>query len=338
VRDLEVHFAAAFTVLSIAAFARFGQLEVRRIRVWEREHPYSSLARKLNRMPNREWCDDQEAPHRMYASAVVDRFSDEIRALWQARAGGTEPKFSLVELGAAQLRVSPKMPPATGFDSSAWSWGEAEGMIRRTQSDSNANDNLDRWRDIDSMVKFLVEKDYARLVYGRHFDTPDVTQHQFRPNPGVVRTGEHEFTVQLDAGDFKGHEETLRRVLEPEWQGGGNHVKIQWLNGGNAYVLHAHHDSNRSYVNHRTRTMEIANLAWTKTVAHELGHVLGFDDHYYNVWNARNCYYSQESRLADIMSNSEHGSVTARHWEVLNEAYPWRAEPRHDPFSYTYGK
>jgi hypothetical protein len=165
-----------------------------------------------------------------------------------------------------------------------------------------------------------------------------VTEHQFRPNPGVARTGEHEFTVQLDPGDFQGHEEVLRRLLEQEWQGDGYRVRVQWVSGGNAYRLRAHFDSNRSFVNHRTRTLEIANLAWTKTVAHELGHVLGFDDHYYNVWNGRNCYYSQESRLGDLMSNSEHGAVTSRHWEVLRHAYPWRGEPLKEPFRYVYGK
>lgn len=334
----EIHLAALFTVLFLAAFAWLGKVEVEKIRRFDREHPYTVLARKLNGLSNREWCDDQDAKLRLYASGVVDRFGPEIRALWKDRNGGTEPKFSLVDLGAAKLRASPKLPPGTGFDSSAWSWDEAYGLIQRTQQDPGSADNVDRWRDVDSMVRFLVEKDYARLVYGRKFDAPDVTEHQFRPNPAVARTGEREFTVDLDPGDFRGHEETLRRILEPEWQGQGYRVRIRWVTGGETYRLTAHFDSNRSFVNHRRRTLEIANLAWTKTVAHELGHVLGFDDHYYNVWNGRNCYYSQESRLGDLMSNSEHGAVTPRHWEVLNKAYPWKGEPLRQPFTYVYGK
>jgi hypothetical protein len=175
-------------------------------------------------------------------------------------------------------------------------------------------------------------------VYRKKFLPPDVAEHEFRPNPGVSRTGEREFTVKLDPGDFRGHEAVLARLLEAEWRGGGWRVKVEWVGPGEAYRLLAHHDSNRSFVNHRRRTLEIANLAWTKTVAHELGHVLGFDDHYYNVWNSRNCYYSQESRLGDLMSNSEHGAVTSRHWEILDHAYPWHGEPLGKPFRYVYGK
>jgi hypothetical protein len=334
----DIHIAAFFLVAVGVALVIFSTDEVRKFRDFERAHPYTMLARKLNSAPNREWCDDNEAAHRLYVSGVVDRFTPEIRALWKERNGGNEPTFSLLNLGVAQLRVNPKAAPGQGFDSSAWSWDEAYGLIQRTQSEPDAPDNIDRWRDVDSMVRFLIEKDYSRLVYGKKFKEPELTEHQFRPNPGVVRVSEHEFTVQLNPGDFKGFENVLGRVLEQEWQGNGFHVRIQWMEGKGAYKLRAHFDSNRSYVNHRTRTLEIANLAWTKTVAHELGHVLGFDDHYYNVWNSRNCYYSQESRLSDLMSNSEHGAVNSRHWEILNDAYPWQKEPRKGLFNYFYGK
>lgn len=337
-QDSRIHLAAVTIAFFVAGFAWVGHREQGRARAYERGHPYTSIAEKLNRAPHREWCDDNSAKLRVYASAVVDRFGDEIRALWKERNGGTEPKFSLVDLGVAQLRVNPKAPPGHGFDSSSWSWEEAYSLIRRTQNDSASRENVERWRDVDSMVRFLIEKDVSRVFYGRKFVAVEATEHQFRPNLTVTRTGQREFTVELDPGDFRGHEEVLRRILEPEWQGGGYAVRIRWVNGGEAYRLLAHRDSSRSFVNHRRRTMEIANLAWTKTVAHELGHVLGFDDHYYNVWNARNCYYSQESRLGDLMSNSEHGTVTARHWAILDRAYPWRGEALREPFRYVYGK
>jgi hypothetical protein len=331
-RSADVHLAALAIALLVAGFTWIGLRE----RAWIRAHPFSVIARALNRHPNREWCDDVAAKYRVYATAVVDRFGDEIRALWGERGNGNQPTFSLADLGAAKLRVSPKYPPATGFDSSSWSWDEAYGLIQRTQSEPDSKENLERWRDVDSMVRYLIEKDYGRLVLGKKYDAPEAVVHQFRPNAGVRRTGPREFTVTLDPGDFRGHEEALRRILEPEWCGGGYVVKVEWA-AGRGYRVLAHHNSSRSFVNHRTRTLEIANLAWTKTVAHELGHVLGFDDHYYNVWNGRNCYYSQLSRLGDIMSNSEHGGVTSRHWELLDQAYPWRGEAKKEPFSYVYG-
>jgi hypothetical protein len=80
----------------------------------------------------------------------------------------------------------------------------------------------------------------------------------------------------------------------------------------------------------------IANLAFTGTVAHEFGHVLGFADHYYSVWNDRNCYYSQSSGTGDIMSNSDRGLVTARHWEILEKAYPLSGAAPGKSFPYRF--
>ncbi|MGZ3716660.1 MAG: hypothetical protein ACXWR1_00040 [Bdellovibrionota bacterium] len=335
--DRDVHLGAAAITLFVIAFAILDRREVQTIRRFERENPFTTLARKLNTLPNREWCDDNQARNRLYASEIVDRFGDEIRALWKDRGTGGEPKFALLDLGVIKLRINPKAPPGEGFDSSAWSWDEAAGLISRARADPNAKDNVEHWRDLDSMVRFLVEKDYGRLVYGKKFLAPDVTEHQFRPDPSVTRTGEHVFTVKLNPGDFRSREAALEKILESEWQGGAYRVRIQWVDS-DAYRLTYHSDTNRSFVNHRLKTMDIANLAWTKTVAHELGHVLGFDDHYYNVWNGRNCYYSQESRMGDLMSNSEHGVVTARHWAILDHAYPWNGAALTQPFNYAYGK
>ena len=333
----DAHVAALSIALFLGLFAWLGKREVEGIRRFDREHPYTVLSRRLARVPDREWCDDHEEKMRGYVAKVVDQFSDEIRALWAQRGGGGAPKFALLDLGPVQLRVNPKAAPGEGFDSSSWSWDEAYGLIARNRADPESKENVDRWRDLDSMARYLMEKDVSRLLYHRKFLSPEETEHQFRPDPSVVRSGEREFTVKLDPGEFRSHQAALASIFESEWRGGGYRVRVEWVSGG-AYRIVWHSDSNRSFVNHRLHVLDISNLAWTKTVAHELGHVLGFDDHYYNVWNPRNCYYSQMSRLGDLMSNSEHGAVTGRHWQILDEAYPWKAPAKTDPFRYTYGK
>jgi len=331
------HIAAIFVAVLLAAFAYLGKAQLERYKNELRAQPYSQIARKLNEHRSREFCDTNQAKRRLYSATIVDRFRAELKGLWGERGSGGEPKFALVDLGVAKLRQSPPTTAQRGFDSSAWSWDEAYALIQRTQQDPASPENKERWRDVDSMVKFLLEKDVSRQIYGRKFLPPDLTQHKFRPNESVRRTGPKEFTVKVNIGDFRSHEETLRRILENEWQGRGWKVKVSW-GGEESYRMLAHSNSSRSFVNHRKKTMEIANLAWTKTVAHELGHILGFDDHYYNVWNPRNCYYSQESRLADIMSNSDKGGLTDRHWEILDQAYPWGSTAAKEVFSYTYGK
>lgn len=333
----EIHLAALGIALFVGLFAWLGKREVEYWRRYDREHPYTTLSRALARSPNREWCDDNEAEARAYVAKVEDQFGDDIRALWSQRGGGGAPKFALLSLGSIQLRVNPKAPPGEGFDSSSWSWDEAYGLIARNRSDPQSKENVDRWRDLDSMVRFLMEKDASRVLYRHQFLSPEETVHQFRPDPSVTRSGAKEFTVKLDPGDFRERAAPLKGIFESEWSGHGYRVKVEWVQGG-AYRITSHSDTNRSFVNHRLRVLDIANLAWTKTVAHELGHVLGFDDHYYNVWNGRNCYYLQMSRLSDLMSNSEHGAVTERHWQILDKAYPWKGAALTEPFKYTYGK
>ncbi len=329
------HLLAVSTAAFLSAFVFLGVRAQHRFQLEWRERPYTRMARFLNTYRSREECDLELAVRRELTSTIVDRFRSEIRALWNERGSGNEPAFSLLDLGKIKLRVNPKVAPQSGFDRSAWSWDEAYSLILRTQQNPNHPDNQQRWRDIDSMVRYLMEKDIGRQVQGRKYLPPEATEHSFRPNPEVRRTGAREFTVRLQPGDFAGHEGTLQKLLQDEWQGNGWKVKIVWSPSA-SYRMLAHSNSSRSFVNHRKKTMEIANLAWTKTVAHELGHILGFDDHYYNVWNARNCYYSQESRLADIMSNSEKGRLTPRHWELLDKAYPLGAVGPSGPFSYTY--
>jgi hypothetical protein len=125
-------------------------------------------------------------------------------------------------------------------------------------------------------------------------------------------------------------------LFEREWSSRGYHIRLNWAVGPEAYRVKAHFQSGRSYVNHREKILVIANFSWVRTVAHELGHILGFDDHYYSVWNARNCYYTQESRLSDLMSNSEQGEVTARHWALLDKAYPFENPRPKEVFPYFY--
>jgi hypothetical protein len=177
-----------------------------------------------------------------------------------------------------------------------------------------------------------------RILRGRRFLAPERTEHEFRPSPSVRRINKKYFEVKLDAGDFAGSEKDLTRIFEREWSSPRHGVRVRWVKGDPAaYRLKALFQSGRSFVDHRSKTMLVANFAWTRTIAHELGHVLGFDDHYYSVWNDRNCYYLQESRLSDLMSDSEKGRVTAGHWALLEKAYPLGRPPLKSPFVYIFG-
>jgi hypothetical protein len=133
-------------------------------------------------------------------------------------------------------------------------------------------------------------------------------------------------------------EKKLAQLLEQEWRSNkGLRLKIDWVPGKpGAYRWIVRKDSGRSLTNHTDKTIAIANYAPLRTLAHELGHVLGFDDHYYDVWHEQYCYYTQEYRRSDLMSDSSSGQVNPRHWELMEAAYPWKKPALSAAFIYTY--
>lgn len=294
---------------------------------WEKRKPapgpYEKLALSLNGAKAAEVCDRTGAERRLRLARVLDKFHPRIGSLWEQRAAKDFPEQHLEQVGPIFVRLREETRRAEGFDVSSWSWEEAQALFLRTQSDPEDPETRGRWRDLDTSLRFLLEKDVARLLKGRSFLPPAETPHRFWPNRSVVRSGPREFTVRLNAGDFTGAEEKLRLLLEKEWSTEKRRLKVLFTKEPGFYTMRANFRSARSFVNHRTRTMVIANYAWSRTVAHELGHILGFDDHYYSVWHKEHCYYTQESRVGDLMSNSEKGRVGAEHWRVLERAYPW---------------
>lgn len=306
---------------------------------WRERHPppgpYEFVARRLGER-GEDFCDRENARTRLYLSRVIDLMRPRIRALWNGRKGEEFPQFKMEAVGPVFLRVSEPGRFEQGFDDSHWSWEEAAATYYRTQTDPAHPDTNQRWRDLDTEVRFLLERDVGRILRGRKYLPPERTPHAFRPSMAVRRKGKKAFVVRLDAGDFSGAEKKLEKIFSSSWSSPEGRVEVEWVrNDPAAYRLRADFGSSRSYVNHGNKSLVIANFAFTRTVAHELGHVLGFADHYYSVWNDRNCYYTQKSRLGDLMSNSEKGVVTATHWKILEKAYPLGAPPA-TGFSYFF--
>ena len=309
---------------------------------WWKFHPrpgaYESIAQQINDRSSLD-CDKAAAGRRIGLAKVIDLHRDEIRGLWAGRKKEEFPKFQMEAVGPIFLRLNPPREKRTGFDVTSWSWEEAYALYWRLQQDPTNSENKQRWRDLDTLVRFLLEKDLARILLGREFRAPDAVQHKFRRAQSVKRVSPRAYEVRLNPGDFAEAKEKLKRLFEREWRSQGQEVKVVWDDSKpELYRVQALFQAGRSYVNHRTRSLVIANFSWARTVAHELGHILGFDDHYYSVWNERNCYYTQESRLGDLMSNSETGTISSRHWEILDEAYPWQKSSDKTTFTYQFGK
>lgn len=332
------------SILLIAIFVStlaLGLYLFKKFRKQEVVGPFTQIAMKLNSSPQGEWCDRHVAQRRKLLAGVVDLYREEIHRLLLEREAKDAPSFALLRLGEATLRISPMVPPQTGYDTSIWSWEESYGLLLRTQSDPKSEQNKTQWRDLFAIVRYLLEHDLARVIHKTKFLPPANAPRIFQPGKSVKRVGAKAFEIQLDPGEFEGHEAKLEKVIEDEWNSEGYSVRVRWAKSSEAAPLFRFRllkSSERSFVNRRSKTIEIANLAWTKTVAHEVGHILGFADHYFSVWNEKGCYYTQESRLSDIMSDSQRGRVTRRHWQILDQAYPWQAPAKEGPFQYVWGE
>lgn len=299
--------------------------------------PYHWLAQQVE-LQKKEKCDISSSERRMALAKMLDLHRTHIHSMWKNRDGSAFPEFKMESVGPIFLRTAKEKEAKQEFEQSVWSWEESHGIFLRSQQKVDDPSVRQLWLDLDTSVKYLLEKDFFRVVKGKKFLEPELTEHQFRRLSAVKRVSKSRIAVNLDPGEFRGFEKKIQTILEKAWNTPNGKIEILWGPSPDAYRLVPHFQSGRSFVNHRTKEMRIANYAFTTTVAHEFGHVLGFDDHYYSVWNDLNCYYTQKSRLTDLMSNSEHGTVQKEHWDILDRAYPWKSDQGYENFSYFFRK
>lgn len=324
-----------FLIVSFSAFSYLGKRHWMKLEKIRKEHSLEGLVEKLDQSANSEWCDKKYKDQRFIVATTVDKFRKQIDVLWQKQKPSTEEAKDTIALGPIFIKHVPPPLPGVEFDRTVWNWTDTYLKLQDTQLNQREKD----WMDLDTATQFLARSDRDRILYGKKFLPPDEANQNFQPHPLIVaRTGKKEFQVELNPGDFAGFEKTVEKMIEEEWRGEGYRVKVKWSQNPQAYVFRAANIVGRSVTNHQKRMILIISFSPYRTIAHEVGHVLGFDDHYYQVWHPEYCYYTQEYRTSDIMSDSSNGRVNKRHWEILDQAYPWKMPPAEAPFTYTYGK
>jgi hypothetical protein len=138
--------------------------------------------------------------------------------------------------------------------------------------------------------------------------------------------GKHFYTLPMDASNFSSQDrETLEKSITSVWKNDLNTVSIEWKKSTPSMNLFRFlfelEPNNRSFVNFALREIHLFPYTAVRTVAHEFGHVLGFDDHYYTIWDPEKCEYRAQYNEEDIMSGSETGDVTEQEWQTLFEQY-----------------
>lgn len=146
-------------------------------------------------------------------------------------------------------------------------------------------------------------------------------------NTEVSRVNRDTFRVRMDAHDFQGFEQQLSDWMESVWTNGSMKVEIEWKKrqDGDNGIFYFEADPSgggRSLTWLDEKKITVSHGAYTATLAHELGHVLGFQDQYFEIFEEPRCEYRMRLNDEDVMSNPFMGSATAEEWLELQRLAP----------------
>ncbi|MFL5813470.1 MAG: hypothetical protein ACJ763_07820 [Bdellovibrionia bacterium] len=152
----------------------------------------------------------------------------------------------------------------------------------------------------------------------------DLNAFGFRVNKSVsLKNGE--LLLPLDPGPFAPSTGLLSKTIESIWSSKSLKLKIQWtssnLHSEIFRLLLGSTPDDRSYVLGFDKTVHLFPDVRLSAIAHEIGHVLGFKDHYYTVWHPEQCGYIIQTNDEDLMSDPDTGTVTSDEWNELKARY-----------------
>ncbi len=148
----------------------------------------------------------------------------------------------------------------------------------------------------------------------------DLNHYVFQKNDSVELKNQRELHIKLNLqGLGEDDIEQLNRALD-EWSYGEHHISFSHAESG-AKIIDNKIQGGRSFYNRSQNTI-VLRQGWNhKTLAHELGHLIGFPDKYYSSFNNIECFYQFEFNTSDIMASSQSGNVGFKHWSKVLENY-----------------
>ncbi|NCN40380.1 hypothetical protein GW916_03935 [bacterium] len=203
-------------------------------------------------------------------------------------------------------------------------------------SRSKGKDFFSFWMSIPYFRRVLKQSRSGQLGEESRFRTFKIKVEQWsesrfgRKSSSFELLDKRRAQVHLLANDFEGAENILEALFEGEWN---FHKKLSFdilwsrssnlLEGGFRAMPLVYHDSFSvtPSVNWSDYQMNLPAGFHDATFMHEMGHVLGLPDEYYNVWDEKRCVYSVVSDESNIMSNSRTGIPKGHHIERLRELH-----------------
>lgn len=253
-------------------------------------------------------CDRESFADRIWLAKVVDRVGPALR--WQhERLKRKDPKESPFELHSMPLDSLWTPAPRTWV-------GLAEKVLEPR-----------RWLDVDEQVfllsrfDFLWSWDRSRLV-NKSLAPLDEIPFIFKRTEAVQWPRAFVLELLLDSGDLAGHEQEIAEAAREVWNVPPYQLVIRWTNDDpRAFRFVLNRYSMVHEVQLVAKEIRLAGSVPKAVLAHELGHVMGFTDHYQWYWNRTNCAVTHTAYFRDLMANSAYGKALIGHWRILREMY-----------------
>ncbi len=146
--------------------------------------------------------------------------------------------------------------------------------------------------------------------------------HYGNPRNNLKFRSPHSLVLYMDAGEFEGAENLLKKWVVGEWNfSKALNIDIEWVekskfNIRNYVPMKMLYHDDFSYTPNVIWNDNLLNLPAgfrVSTYLHEMGHALGLPDEYYDVWREEECTYSVVSNSQDLMSSSSTGWVNEAH-------------------------
>lgn len=149
----------------------------------------------------------------------------------------------------------------------------------------------------------------------------DLRRFEFKVN-GAARIEGETLIVPLSLSSDLAEAPFYTDIIERAWSTPQLKVRVEFADVAGAYkVMLNQTPGGRSFVDREERSLNLFTNIMVTTIAHEFGHVLGFNDMYFTGWDKNTCEYVTEFDQGDIMSVSWSGRVLPRHVETLISKY-----------------
>lgn len=199
---------------------------------------------------------------------------------------------------------------------SSFYWGELKERALRPSKIFN----LRRWIYWENDIEKLLNWDSERIA--NHL-IPKSRVMSLLPQDAVQRTGKYELTLFLNSGDFEKTQAIFRRIIENAWSNPPYKLRVLWTNSNpKAFKFIFDPFGKSNHVSYEEKRIFLTESITDATLIHEIGHVLGFGDHYEIYWDDKNCQVAERAYLWDVMANSTYKHSNPGHWNLLMKAYP----------------